>query len=347
MEYSTKSIPFSVYPADLAIGGLKKDSIEWLLDVLMLVSSGMYIQKGGVPPLPKLRPYNCLVATSSKFYYFGITYSGAQIKQTSLIFIKEAYSDDIEMIRKGFVDTANNELGWNGPIMVLKLSRNDSNVPFLNDFILNSRGDSRKTWQELSRISDEEHSNTGKASWWIINIVKSCEYFVNELFREAHRMKINPIFQARDLTIDEKQIFYALEFSEKRLAIFDIVKQCLASAFDVNVVKSGSIINPSQQGIMENIWIGINVANFVIVDISEKNPNVFYELGICHTLGKKTIILCDQESYVNDFAEKLPFDIHGNETIFYNNSISGADNLKRQITLHAKAYINNESVVTE
>ena len=54
--------------------------------------------------------------------------------------------------------------------------------------------------------------------------------------------------------------------------------------------------------IIQTIWKKINEAHFVIADCTGRNPNVFYELGIAHTLGKP-VFMCSQDR--RDF----PFDI--------------------------------------
>jgi len=51
----------------------------------------------------------------------------------------------------------------------------------------------------------------------------------------------------------------------------------------------------------------------VIADLSNKNPNVFYELGIRHTLRKPTILIMTKKK-----GEKSPFDTYISRTIYYN-----------------------------
>jgi len=43
--------------------------------------------------------------------------------------------------------------------------------------------------------------------------------------------------------------------------------------------------------IIHDIWNQIWAATIVVADVTGKNPNVNYELGICHTLGVPTIII--------------------------------------------------------
>ena len=60
--------------------------------------------------------------------------------------------------------------------------------------------------------------------------------------------------------------------------------------------------------IMEDIVSLIHKSMLLIVDLTELNPNVMYELGMAHMLGKPTILMCqtDKEGH---FTSKPPFDI--------------------------------------
>lgn len=54
--------------------------------------------------------------------------------------------------------------------------------------------------------------------------------------------------------------------------------------------------------ITDQIWYGIRRADVVIADISGSNPNVFYELGLAHALGKEVVIAAQG-------LERPPFDV--------------------------------------
>lgn len=41
----------------------------------------------------------------------------------------------------------------------------------------------------------------------------------------------------------------------------------------------------------------------VVADVTDKNPNVFYEMGLAHALGKTTIIIKQKD------APPVPFDL--------------------------------------
>jgi hypothetical protein len=66
--------------------------------------------------------------------------------------------------------------------------------------------------------------------------------------------------------------------------------------------------------IMQTIWNKINRSRFVIADCTGRNPNVFYELGIAHSVGKP-VFICAQN------REDIPFDISAIRSHAYGNPI--------------------------
>lgn len=53
-------------------------------------------------------------------------------------------------------------------------------------------------------------------------------------------------------------------------------------------------------------------SQLLIAVIDNRNPNVFYEMGIAHSLGKSVILVCQQKD-----SSKVPFDIQSNRVLFY------------------------------
>jgi hypothetical protein len=55
------------------------------------------------------------------------------------------------------------------------------------------------------------------------------------------------------------------------------------------------------QAIMADVWGAIKNAKVIIADCTGRNPNVFYEMGIAHTLGKQVLL--------SQKTEDFPFDV--------------------------------------
>lgn len=66
-----------------------------------------------------------------------------------------------------------------------------------------------------------------------------------------------------------------------------IKKMC--DELGVTVRRADEIFSP--RPFMQKVWDGICSARIIIADCTEKNANVFYEIGIAHTVGKKVVLI--------------------------------------------------------
>jgi len=70
-----------------------------------------------------------------------------------------------------------------------------------------------------------------------------------------------------------------------------------------------------QESILQRIYNQIAKADIIIADMTGRNPNVFYETGYAHALGKPVILLTQE-------TEDIPFDLKHYPHIIYEGSIS-------------------------
>lgn len=85
---------------------------------------------------------------------------------------------------------------------------------------------------------------------------------------------------------------------------------------------------------LERIYNQIHHADYIIADLSTKNPNVFYEVGYAHALNKKVILITQN-------GEDIPFDMkHYLHIIYDSNKISY---LKEKLQDRLKWYVNDDS----
>ena len=89
--------------------------------------------------------------------------------------------------------------------------------------------------------------------------------------------------------------------------------------------------NPRIGDLTQNIWNEILQAGVIIADVSAPNPNVFYELGLAHALGKDVFILMQQFTVP-------PADFGGSHYYLYdrNNLRAGKDMLQQTLDDFAK-----------
>lgn len=77
--------------------------------------------------------------------------------------------------------------------------------------------------------------------------------------------------------------------------------------------------------IIQDIFSLIFRSFIVVCDFTGKNPNVFYEAGIAHTLGKHVIPITQSE-------QDIPFDLQHHRYIKYLNNSEGLAELQKSLS---------------
>lgn len=86
--------------------------------------------------------------------------------------------------------------------------------------------------------------------------------------------------------------------------------------------------------ILNRIYNQIDKADIIVADMSNRNPNVFYETGYAHALGKNVILLTQNSS-------DIPFDLKHYNHIIYDSKIHY---LKTQLSRRVQWFIENPKV---
>jgi nucleoside 2-deoxyribosyltransferase len=119
-----------------------------------------------------------------------------------------------------------------------------------------------------------------------------------------------------------------MEFAEPFDTFYREVIQQQAEAAGFEAVRIDEKAGPGV--IFQDIQREIEQAEVVIAEITPVNPNVFYELGYAHALGKPTILLARR-------GAQLPFDIRSYRVVFYNDTIGGKPEVERSLRRHLAA----------
>jgi len=86
----------------------------------------------------------------------------------------------------------------------------------------------------------------------------------------------------------------------------------------------------------------IRQADMCLAEITENNPNVWFELGLAIAYKKDVILICSEER-----TSPFPFDVQHRKIIKYSTqSISDYSALKQEIKETAKAYLNKKKTST-
>lgn len=113
------------------------------------------------------------------------------------------------------------------------------------------------------------------------------------------------------------QVFVAMAFKDgisENLYRYSIKPVC--EKLDLKAVRADEIFSPNP--ILDDIVAAIETSKVIIADITGRNANVFYELGMSHTLKRNQTIMITR-----DISKDIPFDVAHFRVIKYDDSIAG------------------------
>lgn len=130
------------------------------------------------------------------------------------------------------------------------------------------------------------------------------------------------------ITSKKTKAFVVMQFTDEYNRLYsDIIKPICEDEFGYECIR-GDELYFGGTPILNDITNSIKGASIIIADITPDNPNVFYEVGFSHALNKPTILISDKE------RSRLPFDISGFRTVFYENSDEGKRALRNMLVKH-------------
>ena len=168
------------------------------------------------------------------------------------------------------------------------------------------------------------------------------ELYVNDVlvstaFEQLNQSQITFFFSSddditvRDIHISTKKpkAFIVMQFTEEYNHLYtEVIKPVVEEfGFECERADEAHTTNPILQDIIQSI----RESSVIIADITPNNPNVFYEVGYAHATSKPTILLCDRK------RDKLPFDISGFRTLFYDNTIAGKTAVEKSLKKYLEA----------
>jgi len=131
------------------------------------------------------------------------------------------------------------------------------------------------------------------------------------------------VFHRRDLPLSEDLVFVLMPFTEPwsdymwRKQIKPIVEEI--DGLTLQCRRADDLFG---QDVMQDIYESVLTARIVIAEITGRNANVFYELGMAHSLGKDVILL-------SQGGEHIPFDLNRFRHCIYSNDGPGYELLSR------------------
>jgi hypothetical protein len=99
---------------------------------------------------------------------------------------------------------------------------------------------------------------------------------------------------------DSADVFVLMPFTAGLKPVYDDHIRKVASTLGLTAKRADDFF--TNHAVMHDVWTGIFNAKWIVADCTGRNPNVFYEVGIAHTLGRKVVLITQN-------SEDVPFDL--------------------------------------
>jgi hypothetical protein len=123
--------------------------------------------------------------------------------------------------------------------------------------------------------------------------------------------------------------FVVMPFDPEFQAVYEqlIVPALNAVGYDVKRADS----DLDQQNVLKDVVRGIATADLVVAELTSRNPNVLYELGVSHALRRNTVLITQS-------MEDIPFDLRTYRVIRYSTQFDAAGKLREQLEAIGKGH---------
>lgn len=141
-------------------------------------------------------------------------------------------------------------------------------------------------------------------------------------FQQLHH-RISSVYR------NPNSVFVIMPFKETFNDIYKLAISQATKELNLTCIRADDFLESSE--IFKTVIENIHNSDIIIADITGNNPNVFYELGYAHAIGKKVIIITQDR-------KDTPFDIFGIRNIEYanNNLTDLVGRLKKTIEVNLK-----------
>jgi hypothetical protein len=143
-------------------------------------------------------------------------------------------------------------------------------------------------------------------------------------------MIVKPYFGPPDRLANQPDVFIVMPFLDKLRPVWDDHIKPVAQRLGLTAARADDFF--TAHAVMSDIWNGISGARAVIADRTDRNPNVFYEIGLAHAIGKIVIMITQS-------ADDVPFDVRHLRYIRYEYTPRGMQEFEGKLAATLRAEI--------
>lgn len=144
----------------------------------------------------------------------------------------------------------------------------------------------------------------------VAHIQNALKLSITELAQSdlAQRVLVTPLLSQTFSSRYKSDILVLMPFAEDMKPVYEDHMKAVASRLEMSISRADDFF--TSERIMDEIWTAMLNATLLVADCTGRNPNVFYEIGLAHAIGKATVLITQN-------ADDVPFDLRHRRYIKY------------------------------
>jgi len=152
------------------------------------------------------------------------------------------------------------------------------------------------------------------------------------------RLIVSPQYETSDAERYRSDIVVLMPFTAALTALYQDHLKSVAQSLQMTIARADDFFTGEK--IMTEIWSAIVKAKVLIADCTGRNPNVFYEIGLAHALGKPVVL-------ITQTSEDVPFDLRHYRYIRYEFTPRGMKSFEDTLIKTLKSMLEEEDASRE
>lgn len=169
-------------------------------------------------------------------------------------------------------------------------------------------------WRDVLQSSPERFFDTNK-----ILLQNPEKDLVIEKNIPNFQFFLNLGINIENVDVKENTVFCLMPFNDRYINIYHLIFYACEEV-GVSCSRSDDRYNPGN--VLRQIISMMLESSIVIALLDGQNPNVFYEIGIAHSIGKTVLLLANQKG-----KNEIPFDLKSDRLLLYSDTTDLHDKL--------------------
>lgn len=136
-------------------------------------------------------------------------------------------------------------------------------------------------------------------------------------------MVVRPCFGLPPKAVTELDVFVLMPFKPELKPVYEDHLRPISQGLGLAIARADDFF--TAHSVMSDVWAAVCAARVLIADCTGRNPNVFYEIGLAHVLGKDVVLITQN-------SEDVPFDLGHLRRLEYQYTPRGMDEFEKRLS---------------